>query len=148
LMTTAQEINHINKVSVARVARMAVLLLAMMGCAPEPTTPATTDLGGVWTSSARLFTLSSIRMNLVQEPRGLVSGGWTARGEGRGGGCPSSAPCNSSGSLIGRNTIAQIELELLGAGKFEGVLAEQDRMRGAFLAGTTTDTITFFRISR
>ena len=147
-MTTAQEINHINKVSVARAARMAVLLLAMMGCAPEPTTPATTDLGGVWTSSARLFTLSSIRMNLVQEPRGVVSGGWTARGEGGGGGCPSSAPCNASGLLIGRNTIARVELELLGAGKFEGVLEEEDKLRGAFLTGTAADTISFFRLSR
>lgn len=120
----------------------------MMGCAPEPTTPATTDLGGAWTSSARLSALSNIRMNLVQEPRGVVSGGWTARGEGGGGGCPSSAPCNASGLLIGRNTIARVELELLGAGKFEGVLEEEDKLRGAFLAGTAADTITFFRLSR
>jgi len=136
------------KVSVTRLASKAALLLAVMACAPEPTTPATTDLGGSWTSSARLSTLSNLRMNLVQEPRGLVSGGWTAKGEGGGGGCSPSTPCNASGHLIGRNTIARVELELLGAGKFEGVLAEQDRLRGAFLAGTAADTITFFRISR
>ena len=120
-------------------------MLLVGACAPEPTTPADTDLGGVWTSNARLFTLSQFRMNLIQEPEGIVSGGWTARGEGGGGGCAPEIPCNASGIIIGRNTVAHVELELLGAGKFEGGLVEPDKMRGIFAIVTNYDTITFVR---
>lgn len=122
---------------------VAACLLA--GCAPEPTEPADTDLGGVWTANAHLYTLSSIRMDIVQEPAGLVSGGWSAKGDGGGGGCPVNTPCNAFGSLIGRNTVSQVEIELLGAGKFEGVLVEAGRLRGIFAVGESYDTITFVR---
>ena len=129
-----------------RVVFSAFVLLAS-ACAPEPTTPADTNLGGVWASNARLFTLSEFRMNLVQEPRGVISGGWTAKGEGGGGGCAVGVPCNASGLVIGRNTIAQVEIELLGAGKFEGGLVEPDKMRGIFAIAADYDTITFVRTS-
>lgn len=119
--------------------------LITSACAPEPTTPADTNLGGVWTANANLFTLSSLRMNITQEPRGIVSGGWTARGAGGGGGCLPSTPCNASGQLIGRNTVATVEIELLGAGRFEGVLAQPNRLRGIFAVSLDYDTITFVR---
>lgn len=116
-----------------------------MACAPEPTTPATSNLAGVWTANAHLYTLSNFRLELIQEPQGIVSGKWSARGDGGGGGCYPDIPCDAFGNLIGRNTIAQVELELLGAGKFEGALVEPDRMRGIFAVNTSYDTITFVR---
>ncbi|MDO8501564.1 MAG: hypothetical protein Q7S20_06950 [Gemmatimonadaceae bacterium] len=118
-----------------------------MACAPEPTTPATSNLAGVWTANAHLYTLSNFRLELIQEPQGIVSGKWSARGDGGGGGCYPDIPCDAFGNLIGRNTIAQVELELLGAGKFEGALVEPDRMRGIFAVNTSYDTITFVRSS-
>lgn len=120
-------------------------VILVMACAPEPTEPADTNLQGLWTANANLFTLSSFRMDIVQEPQGIVSGGWSAKGTGGGGGCPVATPCNASGVLIGRNTVAQVELELLGAGKFEGALVEPNRMRGIFAVGESYDTITFVR---
>lgn len=84
-------------------------------------------------------------MNLIQEPQGIVSGGWTAKGEGGGGGCAPEVPCSASGTIIGRNTIAQVELELLGAGKFEGGLVEPNRLRGIFAIENDYDTLTFVR---
>ncbi len=128
--------------------RLCLAICFLTACAPEPTTPATTDLGGVWTANARLFTLSSFRMDLVQEPQGIVSGKWSAAGAGGGGGCAIATPCNASGDLIGRNTVAQVELQLLGAGKFEGVLVEAARLRGIFAVGESYDTITFVRLTR
>ncbi len=122
-----------------------ISLFVTSSCAPEPTTPADTNLGGVWTANANLFTLSNLRMDMIQEPRGIVSGGWTARGAGGGGGCLPSTPCNASGQLIGRNTVATVEIELLGAGRFEGVLVEPNRLRGVFAVSLDYDTITFVR---
>jgi hypothetical protein len=92
-----------------------------------------------------MFTLSEFRMVLVQEPKGIVSGNWFAKGTGDGGGCPPATPCNASGTVIGFNSIAQIEIELIGAGKFEGGLVEQNRLRGVFAVETAYDTITFVR---
>lgn len=124
---------------------MAVVLCGIVACAPEPTTPADTSLAGTWTANANLYTLSNFRMELIQEPRGIVSGMWFAKGTGGGGGCPPLMPCDAFGNMIGRNTIAQVELELLGAGRFEGVLIESNRLRGVFSVGEAYDTITFIR---
>jgi hypothetical protein len=121
----------------------AVLITA--ACAPEPTEPADTNLGGVWVSGANLFNLSQFRMNLVQEPRGIVSGTWSAKGAGGQGGCPDGVPCDASGEVIGRNTVSQVQIELLGAGKFEGGLVETNRLRGVFVIVNDYDTITFVR---
>lgn len=117
-------------------------------CAPEPTTPASTDLSGVWTSAAHLFALSEFKMTLTQESGGIVSGGWSAKGDGGGGGCLPEVPCDAFGLLIGRNTVSQVALELLGAGKFEGALVEANRLRGVFVVGTGYDTITFVRAGK
>jgi hypothetical protein len=127
----------------ASIIAMSAMLTA--GCAPEPTTPSTTDIGGVWTSNAHLFSLSQFRLTLVQEANGIVSGGWSARGDGGAGGCAPSIPCDASGLLIGLNTVSKINLELLGAGSFEGVLIEPTRLRGAFSAPAGYDTITFIK---
>lgn len=124
---------------------LCVICSSSVACGPEPTTPAKTDLGGTWTSNAHIFTLSDIRMNLIQEPRGLVSGGWSAKGDGGGGGCLPAIPCNASGHIVGRNTVAMVEIELLGAGKFEGALVEANRLRGILAISEGYDTLTFVR---
>ena len=113
---------------------LAVLLSA---CAPEPTTPADTNIAGAWKSNAHVFDLSQIELTLIQEPRGIVSGGWTAK--------RCSGQCDASGLLIGRNTVSQIELELVGTAKFEGQLIEPNRLRGSLRVGIQYDTITFVK---
>jgi len=125
----------------------AALLCGIISCAPEPNTPADTNLAGTWVANAHLYSLSNFRLEMIQEPKGIVSGKWFAKGDGGGGGCPEATPCNAFGNLIGRNTVSQVELELLGAGRFEGVLLESDRLRGIFAVGTAYDTITFSRFS-
>lgn len=123
------------------------LALTAMACAPEPTAPASTDLAGTWKANANLYTLSNFRLEMIQEPRGIVSGMWYADGTGSGGGCLEGVPCKAFGHLIGRNTVSQVEIELLGAGKFEGVLKQSDTMRGIFAVNISYDTITFVRTS-
>ena len=130
-----------------RTVLMIALILIGSGCAPEPTEPATTNLGGTWKANAHLFTMSNFRFELVQEPQGIVSGTWYADGDGGFGGCFPDIPCKASGQLIGRNTVSQINLEMLGIGRFEGVLRESGTMRGIFAVSNSYDTITFNRTS-
>src|SRR5215203_4534438 len=94
-----------------RRALVVALLCGVISCAPEPTTPADTSLAGTWTANAHLYSLSNFRMELIQEPKGIVSGMWFAKGDGGGGGCLPATPCDASGNLIGRNTVAQVELD-------------------------------------
>ena len=123
----------------------AIPFLFIIACAPEPTTPADTDLGGVWAANAHLYTLSDFRLHILQEPQGIVSGKWFALQDGDGGGCPTGSLCNASGNLIGRNTVSQVEIHLVGAGRFEGVLVEPNRLRGIYAVNESYDTITFNR---
>jgi hypothetical protein len=121
-------------------------LLVLSACGPEPTEPAKTSLAGTWSSNANLFGLSNMRMTVVQEPQGIVSGGWTATGIGPAGGCPVvGVACAAFGYVIGRNLVAHVQIELLSAGKFEGNLVEPETLRGVFVVQTGYDTITFVR---
>ena len=122
------------------------MLLSVVACAPEPTEPADTSLGGVWTANAHLYSLFDFRLEILQEPQGIVSGNWFAKQDAQGG-CPTGATCNASGMLIGRNTVSQVEIQLLGAGRFEGALVEPNRLRGIYAVGESYDTITFNRTS-
>jgi hypothetical protein len=128
-------------------AAAAVIVFVVMACAPEPTTPADTSLAGVWQSTDSLFGLSRIKMTMIQESRGIVSGTWAARAEGGVAGCSVGVPCNASGNLIGLNTVSKADIQLLGAANFEGVLEAPTRLRGALLVGNSYDTITFNRTS-
>jgi hypothetical protein len=124
------------------------LVTLLIACAPEPTSPSSADLSGIWTSNAHLFALSQFKMTLTQESDGIVSGSWSAKGDGGGGGCFPGIPCDAFGNLIGRNLASGVALELLGAGKFEGSLVEPTKLRGVFVVSFGYDTITFVRTAR
>ncbi len=128
----------------------AVVLIFPLGvllwaCGPEPTEPANTSLAGTWSSTATFFGLSDIRMTIVQEPKGIVSGGWTAVATGPSGECAVGVSCAAFGNLIGLNLVAHVEIELLWAGKFEGNLIAPQKLRGVFIVQTGQDTITFVK---
>lgn len=122
-----------------------ILVLAITACAPEPTTPSDKSLAGTWGSTVQVFGISNLRMQLVQEPQGIVSGKWLAHGDAGVGDCPQASACDLEGSIIGRNTVAQVEIELLRLGQFEGALVETNTMRGIFAVGERFDTIIFTR---
>jgi hypothetical protein len=126
---------------------IAALAVAMVisGCAPEPNTPSSDSLAGVWTSTAHLNSLSNLRMNIVQEPKGIVSGTWSALRDAGTGNCPTGAPCEENGELIGRNTVAQVQIEIIGTGRFEGAQIEENQLRGVLVVGEALDNITFLR---
>lgn len=123
-----------------RAGRIIVLAgsLLPLACAPEPTTPADTDISGVWKSDAHIFALSQLTLRLTQEPAGIVSGEWSAQRDG----CDTTCDV---GRLIGRNSVLQVELALIPSARFEGTLVEPTRLRGILAVGTGYDTITFVK---
>lgn len=123
-------------------------LILACACAQEPSTPSDVSLIGSWSSpSVNLFTLSNIKMELNQQDTGIVRGKWTAHSTGGNAGCLVGVPCDGFGHIVGRSTVSRIEIELLGAGKFDGRLVDERTMRGIFALGDRYDTITFSRVS-
>jgi len=122
----------------------AILLGSIVGCGPEPDSPSDESLAGTWRSTAHLYALSAIKMEIVQEPNGIVSGKWFAHGDG-GPPCASEAPCEAFGDIIGLNTVSQVTIQLLGGAKFEGAHVSNDELRGVFVVNTRMDTISFTR---
>lgn len=113
-----------------------LLMLSLTACGPEPTAPSDESLAGTWGSTVHVFTISAMRMQLLQEPQGIVSGQWFIRAD---------DAAERSGSIIGRNTVAQVEIQLLGLGEFEGAHVETNTMRGVFAIGEHFENITFVR---
>ncbi|HEY8164977.1 MAG TPA: hypothetical protein VIF83_05415 [Gemmatimonadaceae bacterium] len=98
-------------------------------CAREPTDPSRSDLSGIWQSYDVDLYISSIRMDLVQPSPGIVVGKWFALGR-TDNACTPGVFCADSSLVTGRNEVAQVVLDLLGAGTFVGVLASRDSLDG------------------
>ena len=111
--------------------RISCLALAgLLGaCAAEPTDPAKSDLTGTWQSFDQNLYIRNIRMVLHQPAPGVIVGKWRADGR-TDNTCTPGVPCADSSVITGRNEIAQVVLELLGAGTFIGELAEADTLKG------------------
>ena len=112
---------------------IALVVLIACACAEEPSAPSNVSLIGSWSSPAvNLYGLSNIRMDLNQQDTGIVRGKWSAKGTGGNGGCAVATPCDASGFVVGRTTVSHVEIELLGAGKFEGRLVDSSTLEGVF----------------
>lgn len=98
-------------------------------CAREPTDPSRSDLTGHWQSYDVDLYISSIAMELVQPSPGIVVGKWRALGR-TDNNCTPGIFCADSSLVTGRNEVAQVVLELLGAGTFVGVLVRRDSLDG------------------
>jgi hypothetical protein len=134
--------------------RLIAVLLAVLicACAEEPSTPSDVSLIGSWSSPAvDIYSLSNIRMDLNQQDTGIVRGKWTATGTGGTAACsagtPVGTPCNAFGSVVGRSTVSHVEIELLGAAKFEGRLVDNSTLRGVFELGDEIQPMIFNRTS-
>ena len=125
------------------IALIAAVALAV-SCAAEPTDPADSDLSGVWQSFDQDLFIRNIRLDLQQPSPGIVSGKWRAEGR-TDNGCTPGVPCADSSLVTGRNEVAQVVLELLGAGTFVGELATADTLKGIIRSQGKNFHVTFGR---
>ena len=123
---------------------IALIAAAIAACGREPTDPSSSDLSGQWKSFDQDLYIRNIRMVLVQPSPGVVTGKWTADGR-TDNACTPGAACGDSSIVTGRNEVAQVVLELLGAGTFVGELATQDTLKGIIRSQGTNFHVKFAR---
>jgi hypothetical protein len=114
--------------------RLSVVIVAAcvafgVACAREPTDPSRSDLTGRWQSYDVDLYISSITLELIQPSPGIVVGKWFALGR-TDNSCTPGVFCADSSLVTGRNEVAQVILDLLGAGTFVGVRARSDSLDG------------------
>jgi hypothetical protein len=107
----------------------ALIAAAIAACGREPTDPSSSDLSGEWRSFDQDLYIRNIRMVLVQPSPGVITGKWTADGR-TDNACTPGVACGDSSIVTGRNEVAQVVLDLLGAGTFVGELATKDTLKG------------------
>ena len=129
-----------------RVSNVVVCVIAAIvaACAAEPTDPSKSDLSGVWQSFDQDLHIRNIRLTLAQPAPGIVTGKWRADGK-TDGTCPPGAACGDSSIVTGRNEVAQVVLQLLGAGTFVGELAKADTLKGIIRSEGKNFHVTFGR---
>ena len=118
--------------------------LLLSACGREPTDPSSTDLTGTWKSFDQDLYIRNIRLTLEQPAPGIVTGKWTADGR-TDNACVPNAACGDSSIVTGRNEVAQVVLDLLGAGVFVGELAKRDTLKGIIRSRGTNYHVTFGR---
>lgn len=104
-------------------------LLVAAGCGRDPTDPSRSDLTGAWKSFDRDLYITNIEMSLSQPSPGIVVGKWRAQGR-TDNVCTPGIQCADSSIVYGRNEVAQVVLQLDGAGTFVGELAKADTLKG------------------
>lgn len=120
------------------------LSAAIIACGREPTDPSSTDLTGEWRSFDQDLYIRNIRLVLVQPAPGIITGKWTADGR-TDNACTPGRACGDSSIVSGRNEVAQVVLDLLGAGTFVGELATKDTLKGVIRSQGTNYHVKFGR---
>ena len=118
--------------------------VALSACGLEPTDPARSDLSGTWRSFDRDLYITNIVMTLSQPSPGVIIGKWRADGR-TDGVCTPGVQCADSSFVFGRNEVAQVVLDLEGAGLFVGELAKADTLKGVMKSGGQNFHVTFGR---
>ena len=135
-------------ITVVRSTPVRIFLIALAvfvaACASEPTDPAKSDLTGTWQSFGQSLFIRNIRMVLYQPSPGVIVGKWRADGR-TDNACTPGIPCADSSVVTGRNEVAQVVLELLGAGTFVGELAHEDTLTGIIRSQNKNFHVTFGR---
>jgi hypothetical protein len=119
-------------------------LVVAVACGREPTDPSRSDISGVWKSFDQDLYIRNIRLSLLQPAPGVITGKWTADGH-TDNSCSSGIPCGDSSIVYGRNEVAQVVMDLLGAGTFVGELVTQDTLRGVIRSQGANYHVTFSR---
>jgi hypothetical protein len=123
---------------------LVVFAMAAVACGREPTDPARADLTGLWKSFDRDLYIYNIEMEVTQAQPGVIVGKWRALGR-TDNVCTPGVVCKDSSVITGRTEVAQVVIELLGAGTFVGELVSANVLKGIIRSDTQNFHVTFTR---
>ncbi len=123
---------------------LAAAIVAGIACGREPTDPALADLTGLWKSFDRDLYIFNIEMEITQARPGVIIGKWRALGR-TDNACRVGVPCTDSSVITGRTEVAQVVIDLLGAGTFVGELVSANQLKGIMRSETQNFHVTFTR---
>lgn len=127
-----------------RLCSFVLAVAAALSCGREPTDPSRSDLSGAWKSFDQDLYIRNIVMEITQTAPGVVVGKWRAQGR-VDNTCTPGIACADSSIVRGRNEVAQVVLELLGAGTFVGELVNQKELKGIIRSENQNFHVTFAR---
>ena len=104
--------------------------LSLSACGPELDTPASTSLTGKWQSPDSVSYFFNVKLDITQNPGGVLSGGWSSLLRGGNLSCPVGSTCPATNTLSGTNTVLGVSVEVLGIGTFTGQLENGNVLRG------------------
>ncbi len=107
-----------------------LVVIGLMGCGPDLSTPSSKSVSGKWQSSDPVSFFFNIKLDLAQAQNGEVTGTWTSLYKGGNLSCPEGQICPASNDVAGRNTVVGVSIEVLGIGKFTGQLEGDSVLRG------------------
>jgi hypothetical protein len=119
--------------------------VAVASCGPELTTPASTDISGVWVSPGPAAGMTNMSVTLAQAPDGSITGTYTVIGTPGLQFCPGTGTCAISGTVTGSNSVLQVFFSLSDAGDFTGQLIGGNELRGAMSRTGSTGAVQFTR---
>ena len=122
-------------------------ICSVIGCGPELTEPATTNVSGTWFAAGPAAGLTNITVVLNQTSDGVIRGTYTATGTPELQFCPATGPCSISGDLNGSNTVLQVFFYMTDAGTFGGQLEHGTSLRGAMSRVNTTSPVEFVSVA-
>jgi hypothetical protein len=123
---------------------LVVFTIVGIACGREPTDPARADLTGLWKSFDRDLYIYNIEMEVTQAHPGVIVGKWRALGR-TDNVCTPGVVCKDSSVITGRTEVAQVVIELLGAGTFVGELVSANVLKGIIRSETQNFHVTFTR---
>jgi len=110
---------------------LVALLATAAACSKDPNAPdATTSLTGRWLTSDTVEVFTAFDVHLSQNAQGLISGNWVGKTRITNGQCDAIFTCAPANIVFGSNLSLGVELQILGAGLFNGQLVTKTEIEG------------------
>lgn len=126
---------------------LAVAAIVSLACGPELTDLGTVDVTGIWSGRNSVGVITDIRLELVQDDDGTVTGSWSGKATPPASGCPPELGPSPANVVTGTTTITEVRLDILGAGVYSGNLVATTVMRGSLLSCGQHYPLEFQRVS-
>lgn len=113
--------------------RLALIFLTaayLCACGPDLNSPSAKSVSGKWQASDSVSYFYNLKLDLVQDTQGEVTGTWSSLLKGGNLSCPVGTVCAAANTASGRNTVVGVSIEVLGIGKFTGQLEDGNILRG------------------